>query len=199
MKNLLSIAALVLIVLAAMLWLPQPEPAAVSATTGGAFVASGVTVTSPCSALDLMSNSTRWMAAADDYLGGASRATSNWNQTAAANTLQVSGRLEPGYAFPYAGAMWLANDIPMQPADCSDQQQLLLHIDGAAGAYQVLLFSGASQAGQPQQVPITIGQLNRIDLDAINGLDLTRLRAIGVFATGDAGEVSFRIVEARLQ
>jgi len=148
---------------------------------------------------DMLADPSRWMAAADDYMGGASSAAISWSQSDAASSLQVSGQLEPGHVFPYAGAMWFASTIPMQPKNFSAQTRLLLHVDGAAGDYNVLLFSGASQASQPQQVPIKVGELNRIELNAINGLELNRLRAIGVFASGAARNVDFRIVEARLE
>ncbi|MBU1189998.1 MAG: CIA30 family protein [Gammaproteobacteria bacterium] len=148
---------------------------------------------------DLLADPSRWMAAADDYMGGASSAAISWSQTDDASSLQVSGQLEPGHVFPYAGAMWFASTIPMQPENFSTRTHLVLQIEGAAGDYQALLFSGASQASQPQQVPIKVGELNRIELDAINGLELNRLRAIGVFASGAAREVDFRIVQARLE
>lgn len=148
---------------------------------------------------DLLADPSRWMAAADDYMGGASSAAISWSQTDAASSLQVSGQLEPGHVFPYAGAMWFASTIPMQPENFSTRTHLVLQIEGAAGDYQALLFSGASQTSQPQQVPIKVGELNRIELDAIHGLELNRLRAIGVFASGAAREVDFRIVQARLE
>lgn len=148
---------------------------------------------------NLLADPSRWMAAADNYMGGASSAAISWSQSNAATSLQVSGQLEPGHVFPYAGAMWFANTIPMQPENFSTRSHLVLHIEGAAGEYHVLLFSGANQSSQPQQVPITVGQHNRIELDAINGLELNRLRAIGVFASGAAREVDFRIVQASLE
>jgi len=148
---------------------------------------------------DLLAQPGRWMAAADDYAGGASKASMKWVKPEDSATLAVNGRLEPGQPIPYAGAMWFASNIPMQPEDHSEHSRLLLDIDGAASNYQVMLFSGPNQNAQPLPVSIESGRMNSIELDAIDGLDLTRLRAIGVFASGAAGEVDFRIVQARLE
>jgi hypothetical protein len=139
------------------------------------------------------------MAAADDYAGGASKASMKWVNTEDTAALAVNGRLEPGQPFPYAGAMWFASNIPMQPEDHSEHTRLLLTIEAAAGNYQAMFFSGPNQNAQPLPVSLEAGRLNSIELKEISGLDLTRLRAIGVFANGAVGEVDFRIVQARLE
>ena len=164
--------------------------------------------------IDLLAEPSHWMAAADDYIGGASSAAIAWEQDNLAQdngaqqagdkadtsqVLAITGAVADGYPFPYAGAMWFASNMPMQPEDYSGVARLLLQIDGASGEYQALFFSGASQAAQPQQVPITVGQLNRIELGQVDGLDLTRLRAIGVFASGSARAVDFSIRAARIE
>lgn len=149
--------------------------------------------------VDLLSNPARWMAAADDFMGGASSAAIEWGQGEHGQVLAVTGEVAAGYPFPYAGAMWFANDIPMQPVDHSQHTRLLLNIKGSPGDYQVLFFSGASQATPPVQVPVVSGESNLIDLDGIAGLDLTRLRAIGVFASGAARAVEFSVSAARLE
>ena len=184
MQNLLRIAALIGILLIVVLLLPEPDKAPTDSAR---------------KTVDLLGNPARWKVAADDYMGGASSAAINWIQTPASISLQVNGRLEPGHVFPYAGAMWFASDTPMQPEDYSGYARLLLNIDGAPGDYQTLFFSGAVQAAQPLSVPITVGQLNRIELGEVDGLDLTRLRAIGVFASGFARTVDFTIRAASIE
>ena len=184
MQNLLRIAALIGILLIVVLLLPEPDKTPTDSARN---------------TVDLLGNPARWKVAADDYMGGASSAAINWVQTPASISLQVNGRLEPGHVFPYAGAMWFASNIPMQPEDYSGYARLLLHIDGTPGEYQALFFSGASQAAQPVPVPITVGQLNRIELGEVDGLDLTRLRAIGVFASGFARTVDFTIRAASIE
>ena len=158
---------------------------------------------------NMLANPARWMAAADDYMGGASSAAIAWKQDNGAQqagdkadtsqALAITGAVADGYPFPYAGAMWFASDTPMQPEDYSGYARLLLHIDSAPGEYQALFFSGASQAAQPVPVPITVGQINRIELGEVDGLDLTRLRAIGVFASGSARAVDFTIRAASIE
>jgi len=149
--------------------------------------------------LDLLDDTGRWMAAADDRMGGASSAEMAWTGQAAETALKVTGRLAPGYAFPYAGAMWFASEIPMQPADYAGYRRMVVEIDGPDRQYQALLFSGDSQASPPARVPLEIATENTIELDSIAGLELKRLRAIGVFAGGSPGPVDFTIRALRLE
>lgn len=153
----------------------------------------------PQSSVDLLSEPTRWMAAADNYMGGNSTANIAWVDEHPTRRLSITGQVTPGYAFPYAGAMWFTNAIPMQPVDHSAMTQLVLEFDGPDSDYQVLLFSGANQSLPPVQVPVQAGRSNTIQLDSINLLDLARLRAIGVFASGSEREVKFTIQQALLE
>jgi len=149
--------------------------------------------------IDLLARRERWMAAADDYMGGASSAEVVWQGDGDGTTLNITGEVAPGYPFPYAGAMWFASEIPMQPADHRGHTRLRVEIEGPEREYQALLFSGESQAVPPAQVPIEIGRENIIDLDSVGGFDPRQLRAIGVFASGSPGAVDFTIRVLRLQ
>jgi len=149
--------------------------------------------------VDLLATPARWMTAADDYMGGASTSRIAWLGEGAETTLKVTGRVAPGHPFPYAGAMWFASDIPMQPADHAGHRRLVVEIDGPQRQYQALLFSGDSQAVPPAQVPIELARENIIDLDSVAGLDSGQLRAVGVFASGSPGAVDFEIRVLRLE
>ena len=146
--------------------------------------------------IDLLAAPDRWMAAADDYMGGQSSAALAWESTGAAH---VTGRVADGYMFPYAGAMWFASATPMQPVDHAAYGRLLIEIQGDDDDYQVLFFSGESQSAQPAQVPLQAGREETIELDSVTGLDLQRLRAIGVFASGQVREIDFAIRKLRLE
>ena len=76
---------------------------------------------------------------------------------------------------------------------------LLIKVQGDDCDYQVMFFSGESQSAQPSQMPIEPGREVTIELDSVTGLDLQRLRAIGVFASGKPREVEFSIRKARLE
>lgn len=62
---------------------------------------------------------------------------------AASGGLGVAGMLRAGFAFPYAGAMWNASEVPMQAADLSGRRTLEIDLDGSAESYRVMFFSGA--------------------------------------------------------
>lgn len=151
--------------------------------------------------VDLLSVPGRWMPAADDFMGGASSAALEWARGDGHGParLIVRGRLAAGFPFPYAGAMWMASEVPMQPVDYSHANRLRLQIDGQPSGYTVMFFAGASEAAQPVRVELPPEPSVELDLDTVAGLDLTRLRAIGVFATGAPAPVEFSVIEARLQ
>ncbi|MCA1779471.1 MAG: CIA30 family protein [Xanthomonadaceae bacterium] len=146
--------------------------------------------------IDLLAAPDRWMAAADDYMGGQSSAVLAWETTGLA---QVTGRVADGYMFPYAGAMWFASATPMQPVDHANYRRLQVEVQGDDVDYSVMFFSGESQSARPAQVPIKAGRVVTIELDSVGGLDPKRLRAIGIFAGGQDHAVDFSIHQARLE
>lgn len=149
--------------------------------------------------IDLLAESGRWMAAADDYLGGQSSAAIEWLRAGRSPALQVAVDVETGFAFPYAGAMWNTTSIPMQPADHSGHRRLVLEIDGPGSDYQVMLFSGEALGAQPVRAPLPAGRETIIELGEMGGLDLATLRAIGVFATAPSDRRRFTITRAMLK
>lgn len=153
----------------------------------------------PAESLDLLADPTRWMAAADDYMGGNSSAAIEWIRPADSPALQVRADVESGFAFPYAGAMWNTTGIPMQPADHSGHRRLVLEIDGPGSDYQSMLFSGEAMGAQPVRAPLPVGRESVIKFGEMGGLDLAKLRAIGVFATSPSDERRFTITRARLE
>ena len=146
--------------------------------------------------IDLLAAPDRWMAAADDYMDGQSSAALAWETTGAAH---VTGRVAAGHMFPYAGAMWFASTTPMQSVDHANYRRLQVEVQGDVVDYSVVFFSGESQSTQPAQVPLQAGREVTIELDSVTGLDLQRLRAIGIFASGKPREVEFSIRKARLE
>ena len=149
--------------------------------------------------VDLLADPTRWMAAADDYMGGQSSAAIEWLGAERSPTLEVAVDVETGFAFPYAGAMWNTTAIPMQPADHSGHRRLVLEIDGPGSDYQVMLFSGEALGAQPVRSPLPAGRETVIELGEMGGLDLATLRAIGVFATQVSDAQRFTVTRARLE
>lgn len=144
--------------------------------------------------LDLVGQHARWMAASDQYQQG--RSTAAIDTAAAPGALVVSGVLRAGFAFPYAGAMWNTSEVPMQAADLSDRRTLEIDLEGADG-YRVMFFSGEPGA-QPTWRDLEGDGAVRLELAELDGVDLARLRAIGVFVSGAPGDFEFTIRAARL-
>lgn len=142
---------------------------------------------------DLLADLSHWMPAADDFMGGESNASIERVDGA----LRVNGTLRPGFAFPYAGGMWSAADIPMQAVDRSGWSTLTLSVSGQVDVLRVMFFSGNSP--QPVWRDVTPGDEIRIALAELDGVDLSAFQAIGVFAAGTAGDFDFTIENARLE
>ncbi len=143
--------------------------------------------------VDLLAAASGWMASADDYMGGSSEAVLESLDGA----LRVGGTLRPGFAFPYAGAMWHAAETPMQPVDRRGWSTFRLSATGEVGLVRVMFFSG----GNPRPVwrDVEPGDGIEIELDALPGLDLAVFQAVGVFAAEPNGAFEFIIDEARFQ
>ncbi|MBY6204316.1 amidohydrolase family protein [Halomonas denitrificans] len=147
----------------------------------------------PAAAADLLADLTHWMPAADDYMGGASNASIELVDGA----LRVDGTLRPGFAFPYAGGMWSAADIPMQAVDRRGWTSLTLSVSGEVDLLRVMFFSGNSP--QPVWRDVGPGEDIRIELDELDGVDLSAFQALGVFAAGEPGDFDFTIERARFE
>ena len=165
----------------------------------GAQVDDVASSAAPASPIDLLARSERWMAAADDYLGGQSRSGIEWLEVGEMPALAVDADVESGFAFPYAGAMWNTTAIPMQPADHAGHRRLVIEIEGPGSGYQVMFFSGQAPGAQPVRVPLSPGQETVIGLGDLGGLELSSLRAIGVFATEQSDPRRFTVNRARLE
>ena len=58
--------------------------------------------------ISFLDHAAHWMASSDSYMGGESTATIAFVE----DTLKVEGALNPGFPFPYAGAMWTPGEQP---------------------------------------------------------------------------------------
>ena len=140
-----------------------------------------------------------WMASADDFQGGNSSARLADSDPNA--PIRVRGQLAEGAATPFAGAMWMPGDYPMQATNLSDRQRLVIRLTGDDGPLQLLIFSGRGAPGMPLMTDLDSdedGGALDLDLAQLGGIDLLHVQAIGVFAVGAPREVAFDIVEFRL-
>ena len=139
----------------------------------------------------------QWMAATDQFMGGQSTATLSQLDDGA--RVQVTGQLNSGFPFPYAGVMWNPGDEMMAAVNLSNAQSLHLRLESGSGTYQIMLFSGENVNAAPVRIDIDAGGEQTIDLNDLDGLDRSRLRAIGIFAIGASTAVDFTVENARLQ
>jgi hypothetical protein len=130
------------------------------------------------------------MASADEFMGGASDAATAWTD----DGLRVTGTLRSGFAFPYAGAMWNAAEVPMQTTDRRGWTSLRLRTRGDIERLRVMFFSGNNP--QPIWRDVDTGEAIEIPLAELPGLDLAAFQAVGVFAAEPMGEYDFIIEEA---
>lgn len=144
-----------------------------------------------------------WMPTTDQMAGGASvvsvrRGAGGANGSAGA--LDVSGEIKPGFAFPWAGAMFFPSKVPMQPADLSSRSELVFHARGDGRRYQLMLFHGSQQI--PSMQSFEAGpewKEIRIGLKGFDGADLARVRAIAITAGQPEGAFAFRIDRVELK
>jgi imidazolonepropionase-like amidohydrolase len=139
----------------------------------------------------------QWYPSADNFMGGQSRAA--LERDAEPGALVVTGELNPGFAFPYAGVMWNPGASMMEAVNLSAAEILSFRLEAEQGSYQLMLFSGENQMASPVQTEVLAGEETIIDLTGFSGLDRSRLRAIGIYAIGGESDVEFAIRGARLQ
>lgn len=139
----------------------------------------------------------QWLASTDQFMGGQSVATFDISDSG--EHVQVSGQLNPGFAFPYAGVMWSPGEQMMEAVNLSNAKTLRLKLSAESGAYQLMLFSGENTNAAPIRISLSPGDESVFDLNNFSGLDRSRLRAIGVFAIGSDQAFEFVIEGARLQ
>ncbi len=99
-----------------------------------------------------------WGDSTDDIMGGKSTVALEVIAAGAAGSahaLEVTGEIQPGFAYPWAGAMFLAGEAPMAPVDLSAVSELVFWTKGDPGTYRVMAF--AESLGQmPSQASFEV-------------------------------------------
>lgn len=140
-----------------------------------------------------------WQVTTDAMRGGNSEASLEADSPGAAGStrgLAVTGVVKPGFAWPWAGAIFFPAAEPMQPVDFSEKSELAFHARGDGATYTVMLFSGASAQGMPARAQFeTTADWReiRLPLDRFDGADMGRLRGVAFTAGPANGEFRFAI------
>jgi imidazolonepropionase-like amidohydrolase len=87
---------------------------------------------------------TVWNGSTDKFAGGTSTGSfkvidGGANHTAKA--LQITGSINPGFAFPWSGVMWSPGAQPMTPADLSSKKEIRFWSKGDGGTYRIMIFA----------------------------------------------------------
>jgi hypothetical protein len=144
-----------------------------------------------------MHSTGQWIASTDEFMGGQS--TAEVELAEKGSSVVVRGQLNPGFPFPYAGVMWNPGDEMMTAVNLSNAATLSFRLEAEEGTYQLMLFSGQDAMAPPIRIDLTANAENRIVLGDYSSLDPSRLRAIGVYATGNAQSYRFTLREAVLR
>lgn len=146
-----------------------------------------------------------WQATTDQMAGGAStveHALVAGGADGSAGALRIAGEVRPGFAFPWAGVMFLPATEPMQPVDFSGRTELVFRVRGDGRRYSAMLFSGPSVQGMPSIQAFEAGPEwteVRLPLAGFAGGDPSQLRGIAFTAGQPAGSFEFFIDHVELR
>lgn len=108
--------------------------------------------------------------------------------------LEVRGTIRAGFAFPWAGAMFFAADVPMQPVDLSAAEELVFQARGEGGSLRVMAFATRlGQAPAQRSYPLTAEWSEVVVPFSAFGIDGSDLAAIVWSGGPEPGEFRFRI------
>ncbi len=145
-----------------------------------------------------------WQISTDSLLGGTSTATMTLVKAGANGTsgaLEVSGRLDAGSAYPWAGAMYFPGPAPMAPANLSQFKEIVFWARGVAREHQLMIFTsrlGNIPATRPFAVDAEWKEFV-MPLSSFSGIDGSDLRGV-LFSAGPAlGPFQFAIDEVRFR
>ncbi|MEA2564629.1 MAG: hypothetical protein QOH06_6133 [Acidobacteriota bacterium] len=100
-----------------------------------------------------------WSESTDKRFGGVSEVDAevmSGGAQGSKHALKISGEVKPGFAFPWAGAIFMAGAQPMAPANLADVQALEFWMQGD-GAITVMLFA-ANLGQQPSMKTFEAGK-----------------------------------------
>jgi hypothetical protein len=136
-----------------------------------------------------------WTSSDDSMMGGKSKATLEVVDQA----LLVHSDIQPGFAYPWAGAMFLAGAQPMKPADVSSTKGLSFR---ARGDVDLVVMVFAESLGR---IPASKGVRAGADWTEISipwsdfGVDGKDLIGILISGAQKSGKADFRIDDVKLK
>ncbi len=147
---------------------------------------------------------TAWMVSTDSIAGGKSTGDmkvigggSNGDKHA----LDISGLIDGGLPYAWAGVMWSPGSQPFVPVDLSAKKSISFFAKGDGQTYRVLVFttSGGRIPAQQTFVAGTDWKKISIPFSAFNGTDAHDLMALLFVGGPAAGKFDFQIDEIKLE
>jgi len=152
-----------------------------------------------------------WRITTDAQMGGESVAdmkiiTNGADQSKGA--LQISGEIKAGFAYPWAGAFFIAgaqvaqsavaqaSANSMQPVDYRTLKELIFSVKGDGRSYSVMAFTAAQAGGIPPSISFKTTadwQEVRLPLAGFDGLDLSQVAGFSFNASAPVGQFRFAI------
>jgi imidazolonepropionase-like amidohydrolase len=145
-----------------------------------------------------------WSVSIDNIVGG--KSTGNMKVVAdgangSKRALDVSGEIDGGLPFAWAGVMFSPGSRPFAPANLSSKKSLTFWAKGDGKTYRAMLFT-ESGGRMPAQQTFTVGpewKQFTFPLSAFNGTDGHDVTAILFVGGPQAGKFEFQIDEIQLQ
>lgn len=138
-----------------------------------------------------------WQVSTDSMMGGKSEA----KMSVANGALEVTGAINAGAPFPWAGAMFFPATPPMTPANLSKFKEVVFRAKGDGREYVVMMF--ATRFGNiPQMQAFTPGPEWKefvMPFKAFSNMDGDDVRGILFSANGTPGSFRFAIDDVRLR
>ncbi|HEY8144018.1 MAG TPA: CIA30 family protein [Kofleriaceae bacterium] len=145
-----------------------------------------------------------WEASSDAVVKGASKASIRPVAPGAGGSkgaLEVSGTVEPGFIFPFAGATLFAGAQPMEPADLSGLRELVFRVKGDGKTYRVVVLSREMRGMPPMQEFVAGPDWSevRLRLDGFAGADLAAVGGLSFSAGPATGPFRFLLDDVQFR
>jgi imidazolonepropionase-like amidohydrolase len=139
-----------------------------------------------------------WSVTDDTVMGGRSNAAISISDGA----LLVSGAIHGGFAYPWAGAIWVAGNEAATPTDFTGREALSFRVRGDGRQYQVMLFSQLGGGGAPPSVAFsTSGDWTTVTIPLAEFPTQTPeiIAALAFVAVAPAGSYAFELDDVEIR
>jgi imidazolonepropionase-like amidohydrolase len=142
-----------------------------------------------------------WLPSDDHFLGGKSSVTlsASEGKGGADAALAVTATVTSGFAYPWAGVVFMPGNAPMAPANLSGANTLRFKVRGDGGSYNVAVLAAGTQI--PVNQAFSAGKEwreVRMALADFKGIDTAAITMIGFHAGPVPGTYAFELADVRL-